>query len=252
MPIDQSYDFFDKLELLAPAQQPSLAMPDSFAPSPPTDAPSLAGVMDNKIITFTDNLEPKFKEAAKYSVQISQAAANKSFNQITQRLEWYGAYSEALRHCGWIGTSNNFVKYKEAKAEVNMELVAIELLKLAMGPTVSRVLGVTIAAIQALKANTELTAKLQKSASQGESGSFNILPCLQQNEDVVMYDQAMTYQRRSNSGGFWFWSWKSTDISLEQVANKWELNFDHYQALEAQIKAKIGKHSSDFFDELDL
>lgn len=169
-----------------------------------------------------------------------------------QRLEWHGAYSEALRHCGWIGTSNNFVKYKEAKTEVNMELVVIELLKLAMGPTISRVLDVTTAAIQALKANTELTAKLQKSASQGESGSFNILPRLQQDEDVVMYDQAMTYQRRSSSGGFWFWSWKSSDISLEQVANKWELNFDHYQALEAQIKAKIGKHSSDFFDELDL
>lgn len=79
MPIDQSYDFFDKLELLAPAQQPSLAMPDSLAPSPPTDAPSLASVMDNKIITFTDNLESKFKEAANTACRsLKQPPTNRS------------------------------------------------------------------------------------------------------------------------------------------------------------------------------
>ncbi|MNP16208.1 hypothetical protein D3C76_1085950 [compost metagenome] len=131
-----------------------------------------------------------------------------------------------------------------------MEDVAIELVKLAAGPNAAVIAELTGAAINALKSDGNMLAKLQASSMSGKSGTFDILPCLQKGDDVVMYNHTMAFTTAKDSGGFWFWSWKMSEVSLQHCANEWSLNYSHYQTVEDKIKSKLGGASNDFFDAM--
>ncbi|HKS11830.1 MAG TPA: hypothetical protein VJS90_02210, partial [Pseudomonas sp.] len=107
-------------------------------------------------------------------------------------------------------------------------------------------------AISSLKEDTELTQKLQAASTSGTSGAFDIMPCLQREDDIVMYDHAMRFEHSASSGGFWFWSWSMKEVSLNHVANERTLNFSHYLNVEQAIKAKLGANSNAFFTNLQL
>jgi len=211
-----------------------------------------AGVIDSQLIAFTSNLDSKYKEAVKYSTQVAQRAADSKFNHLTERMKWYEMYSTALKNAGWIGSNNKLTQYKDSNLEVTMEDVAIELIKLAAGPNAALIADLTAATINALKKDDDILSKLQTSSSSGRSGSFDILPCLQKGDDVVMYNHAMVFEHENSSGGFWFWSWRLSEVSLQHSANEWTLNYSHYQRVEEKIKEKLGDSSNNFFDGLEL
>ncbi len=211
-----------------------------------------AGVIESQLVAFTSGLESKYKEAVKYSTQIAQRAADNKFDQINQRLDWYKTYAETLQHAGWIGSDNKLTEYKNSNVEITMEDVAIELIKLAAGPNAALIVELTSATINSLKNDSDVLSKLQASSSSGSSGSFDILPCLQKDDDVVMYNHAMVFKHSSSSGGFWFWSWKMSQVSLRHAANEWTLNYSHYQKVEEAIKNNLGESSNNFFNTLNL
>ncbi|MDO7900565.1 hypothetical protein ACE1YR_01050 [Pseudomonas sp. K1(2024)] len=248
MTIEKSLAFIDQIP--APrVRRNAVDTPD--APTPEnTDAK--AGVVQSQLIAFTSNLDTPFKEAVKYSTQLAQRAADQKFNHIEQRMQWYEVYNEALQHLGWIGSDNKLTRYKGSKFEVTMENVAIELIKLAAGPNAALIADLTSATINALKGDSEVLSKLQKSSSSGASGAFDILPVMQKDDDVVMYSHAMVFEHKEDSGGFWFWSWTSSNVSLEHCANEWTFNYSHYKSVESQVKEKLGESTSKFFDSLNF
>lgn len=229
---------------------------DILLDAPPVPQPSEtgpgAGLQGNKLIAFTSSLEPKYREAVKYSTQIAQRAADAAYNQLSQRLQWYAKYTEVLKHSGWIGSNNQLSEYKHSKTDLTMEQIALQLIQAAAGPNAATILEISQLAIDALKGNEAANLKLEKSSSQSASGAFDILPCLQSDDEVVMYNHAMIFTRKKSSGGFWFWSWKAEHVDLTHVANEWTLNYDFYTTVEGTIRKKLGAASEDFFEKLDL
>lgn len=252
MNIDASNEYFAQLSLPEPAAQRGGIEESDASPANDDSTAPEAGVQGNKLIAFTSGLARPYKEAVKYSVQIAQATANAQYDQLTNRLEWYAAYSEAMEHAGWVSGTNKLTEYRNANLQINMESVVIELIKLAAGPNAVVVAELANLAITSLKGDTELTQKLQVASTKGRSGAFDILPCLQKDDDVVMYDHAMRFEHSASSGGFWFWSWEIKDVSLQHVANGRTLNFSHYQTVEQAIKEKLGSTSTAFFNNMNL
>ncbi|CAG8870945.1 hypothetical protein PS627_04210 [Pseudomonas fluorescens] len=252
MDTNESQAFFEQLQMPA---RPLRRLDAYTLADSPIDESSLipeAGIQGNRLVAFTSGLDKQYKEAVKFSVQIAQSAANAKFDQLQQRLEWYAEYNKVLRHTGWLSSDNKLTEYNNADLEITMESVAFELIKLAAGPNAAVLAELADLAITSLKGDTELTQKLQAASTSGRSGSFDIMPCLQVGDDIVMYDHAMRFEHSRSSGGFWFWSWKVNDVSLQHVANERTLNFTHYLSVEQSIKDKLGSHSNAFFDNLDL
>ncbi|MDF0733256.1 hypothetical protein P0Y43_21405 [Pseudomonas entomophila] len=211
-----------------------------------------AGIIKSQLIAFTSNLDSQFKEAVKYSTLLAQFVADKKFDHVNQRMEWYGAYNEALKNAGWIGSNNKITRYKNSNLELSMENVAIELVKLAAGPNAALIAELTSTTINALKNDGETLSKLQASSNSGSSGAFHILPTMQSGDDVVMYNHAMIYEHSNASGGLWFWSWTLNQASLSHAANEWTLNYAHYKNIESRLKEILGESTNKFFDSLDL
>lgn len=252
MNLDQSIAYLNALSL--PALAPSRG--DILFDTPPVPQPSEsgpgAGLQGNKLIAFTSSLEPKYRDAVKYSTQIAQSAADAKYDQLSQRMQWYDKYTEVLKHAGWIGSNNQLSEYKHSNIELTMEEVALHLIQAAAGPNAATILEITQLAVDALKGNEGARIKLEKSSGQSSSGAFDILPCLQSDDEVVMYDHAMIFTRKKSSGGFWFWGWKAEHVDLKHVANEWTLNYDFYTGVEATIRKKLGIAAEDFFENLDL
>jgi|GEM_PF-5173227 len=253
MDIQTSLNYLDQLHLPAPRLTMSaLQSTRNAAPLQADTVDSAAGIQDNKLITFTSNLDTKYKEVVKYSTQIAQRAANAKHDMLTERMDWYNTYIETLRHAGWIGSDNKLTEYHGADLDVTMESVALELIQLAAGPNAALLLEITNAAISTLKGDNELSLKLQKASVRGKSGTFDILPCLQRDDDVVMYDHSMVFEHSTTSGSFLFWDWSLKEVDLQHVANEWTLNYSHYQQVEAGIKKALGESSNSFFENIKL
>jgi len=247
MNIESSLAYLDKIPSLHSRSRRSMTdEPDA----PLTD--SNAGVIGPQLIAFTSGLDREFKEAVKFSTQMAQRLADHQFNQVTQRMEWYEAYCTALKHSGWIGSDNKLTEYKNSNLEITMEDVAIELVKLAAGPNAVRIAELVSTTVNALKNDGDVSAKLQASSSSGSSGSFDILPCIQEGDEVVMYNHSMVFSHSNSAGGLWFWSWKLSQVSLQHAANEWTFNYASYQLIEDKIKEKLGKSSNDFFDSINF
>lgn len=249
---DQSITYLNALSMpaLAPlGDDISLDTPPVLQPS---ETGPGAGLQGNKLIAFTSSLEPKYREAVKYCTQIAQSAADAAYDQLSQRLQWYAKYTEVLKHAGWIGSNNQLSEYKHSKTDLTMEQVALQLIQAAAGANAASILEITQLAVDALKSDEAANLKLEKSSSQSSNGAFDILPCLQSDDEVVMYDHAMIFTRKKSSGGFWFWSWKAEHVDLTHVANEWTLNYDFYTSVEATIRKKLGVASENFFESLDL
>ena len=248
MTIEKSLAIIDQLP--APRVRSDAPTTLDTPTTPGTDAK--AGVIQSQLIAFTSGLDTHFKEAVKYSTQLAQRVADSKFNHIQQRMEWYEAYNEALKHVGWVGSNNKLTQYKNSNLEITMENVAIELVKLAAGPNAAIIADLTSATINALKGDGEVLSKLQTSSSSGASGAFDILPTLQKGDDVVMYNHAMVFEHSKDSGGFWFWSWTMSQVSLNHCANEWTLNYSFYKDVESKIKQKLGDSTDKFFDSLNF
>lgn len=258
MNIERTLEFLDQFEPLLP--QPAALMASAGPPAPADDAPPApsgsdkqeAGVVKSQLIAFTSGLDSQYKDAVKYSTQLAQMAADKKFDHIKQRMEWYDAYSESLKILGWVGSTIKLTEYKNSNLEITMEEVAIELLKLAAGPNAALIADLTSATINALKQDENVLSKLQMSSSSGSTGAFDILPALQHEDDVVLYTHAMVFEQHKSSGGFWFWSWKLSDMSLSHAANQWTLNYDFYKSVEPRAKKILGQSTDAFFDSLSF
>lgn len=252
MNLDQSISYLNALSIPAPVSSGGGILLDAPSAPQPSETGPGAGLQGNKLIAFTSSLETKYREAVKYSTQIAQRAADAAYNQLTQRLEWYDKYTEVLKYVGWIGSNNQLSEYKHSKTDLSMEEVALQLIQAAAGPNAATILEVTKLAVDALKGNEAASIKLEKSSSQSSNGAFDILPCLQSDDEVVMYNHAMIFTRKKSSGGFWFWSWKADHVDLTHVANEWTLNYDFYTNIEATIHKKLGMASEEFFENLKL
>ncbi|WP_377481998.1 MAG: hypothetical protein P2A85_29580 (plasmid) [Microcoleus anatoxicus] len=209
-----------------------------------------AQVNAGSLTSFVENLTGQDKSDVMNSTLLAQLSANKMHDRMQAPMDWYKYYINVLENIGWNLPGFAFDTYTSGGSTVNLDKAVLGILAaIATGGEIALVQA-TMNALQAQSADSAPMNIWNANTSGGNNGNFQIIPVANVNDNVVMMMVGMQFKARTSSGGFLWWTWKSTDIDIKRAANKFELNKDVYKQVRQQIIDKLGDKAKTFVANL--
>jgi len=214
---------------------------------------SAAAVAESTVVAFVDGVSPANKEAVQNIALLAELSSDAAFPEKHQRVEWYQHYLKVMKMCGFITTNSPRERYVPSGVEFEVNEIVLELISAIAGPNKGVFLRLTGVALDALKKNDDARLKFERKSTHQDSSNFQIMPCAESSYgNLVCLMACFNLQRKETQGGFWFVKWKKEHLDVFRSLEQIELNFKHYQRVQAAIERKLTESAESFFDDLPL
>lgn len=220
---------------------------------PVSGADVLLGNDDPAIIGFSDNLDGDKKQAAADSIHFAERYATSHSDKSLDPVGWHLKYSQAMRHCGWTMTSNQYQEHTSSQVNVTMDSIVMEIIQAVAGRNAPAMLDLLMGVFERLRSDEPLVALFDRNSKKGANKEFRIVPCIQSPGGTpITAFLAADCQLSKDQGGAWFWKWKVSRLQMKKVATMVELNMRVHDRVRDRIYDSLDKSSDDFFSGIQL
>lgn len=262
LPTDHECElFFNRVKTPVNSRFLKMALPSYLAnmqvePSLPLESDTAGAVLGKQapiIIAFADGLSPEKRQAAMNSTQLSEQYADSQADRKIQAVKWHEAYVRSMRHCGWFFTSYVFADHHTSNANVSMDSIVMDIVKMVAGVNAQVVLDLLGHVFDAIKNDPQAITLFDKNSKKDTVAHCQIMPCVESPGGIATsIFTGLECQFSSVEGGAWFWKWKSSSLKVKKAATMVNLNFDHYKRQEHLIVSKLDGAAEDFFANINF
>jgi hypothetical protein len=210
------------------------------------------GAVDaGSLVSFVSGISALHKSDVLNSTLLAQLAATKQYDRYKQTKEWYDSYIGVLANVGWVCPAFAFRDYKPSGSSFTVDASVIEILKaIATGDEID-ILTTALNSLKDPKNEKALTLFDQQSFPES-LGTFQIMPCGEDDGQLVMALAAMKFTSEKHVTRFLWWQWTSVTSSLFQSSQKAVLNEDVYSQVRQEVIKKLGDNAKKFIADLEI
>lgn len=256
--IELADEQFDSVDAPAARVRRSIAASSPVLPSD-DELRATGAVVEGNIVSFTQGMSRQNKEDVMDIFLFASLAANKAFNQKTQRKEWYDKYTEVLTAMGWISTN---WKYEETQAtaqrftmeQAGLEVIGSIIAAAALPITASAaMLKVAADTVNALKISNKPLRLFERQSKSSHGGSVRIVTCNESEDGTVTAVLAVvSFSTRLDVTNVLFWEWNRADVETYKEGDGLALASHHYANLRAAVQKKLGVRGLAAIEEFEI
>ena len=210
-----------------------------------------AQVVAGSIASFTAALSGQQLEDVQNSTLLAQLAATKKYPNKDQIEDWYNFYTKVLGEIGWILQSFSFNTYTSDQASFKLSDVTLELLSALVGDD-KELLTLVKSTLDSLAKSDEGITLFDTHSTHVNAGHYQILPCTLTNNQVSVAFIGAYFTASKVSKDYFFASYKSEDMHLQQTAQVFSLDEEMYAKVRQDVIDKFDGHAPDFIHNLKV
>lgn len=224
-------------------------------PSASDDKKEEAFVSGACLNSFVAKLNGQQKNDVLDSGTLAQFAADAEYDRKTGKSKdvsnWFNRYTDVMTNVGWVIQGFQFQDYKSGKSSFTLSEVTLEILEgLVGGEEMVDVVRNTLKALQ--NSSGGLTVFSQQSSSAGNA-QFLILPCnVDQSGQVTTVFIGFDIQGNVSADDFFFFTYKTEDISLRYATQTCTLNENLYADVRQEVHDKLKGKTKNFIHDLKI
>lgn len=227
--------------------------PKLRAAAPPQEGAKSASVVAGSLVSFVEGLTDQNKADVKNSTLLAQLAANKQYDRYQDAVGWYKFYVNVLENVGWNIPAFAFQSYQPQGTTFTMDAVVLQILAAIASQDELAIVEATMDALKATADDSNQMTIFDASSSKNNVGNFQVFPVSQTPEnDLVMALTGLQFNSTTQHARFLWWSWSTTEVSLQRGASRMELNRSVYSQVRQQIIDKLGSNATTFIADLDI
>jgi hypothetical protein len=170
----QQRDFLRGLDVGSVAAVP-LSLDGTAAQQPVFDkAQEQAVVVGSDIVSFTDAVEPEFREAISDSALVAQLAANAKFDPKLDPIGWFDNYFAILGALGWTTQVRDTAQYKFQREGMHVHEAIIEVVTAFLGPLpgAAALVKLTLESLKSMDKGSPWITLFNRESEHAEIGRF--------------------------------------------------------------------------------
>lgn len=220
---------------------------------PPAPAEQPAGYVDDgSLVSFVANI-PKDRQAdVLNSTLFGQAVASYAHDREKDTINWYAAYSDALRNIGWATQSFAFENISTGGATLNVDKVVLEIVSsIATGEELA-VVEATINGMKSLDQGDGRLTLWESSSHTSNNGNFQVFPIIISGGIVVMKLAAFYFSTTKKVDRILWFSASSSDVTMYKSSQIVNLDDTIYSQVRDDIVKKLGDHAKTYVQNIPL
>lgn len=217
----------------------------------PAAASASAVVAGASVVSFVAGVSQQNREDVLNSTLLMQLAANKAFNQATQRDQWFRFYTNGLQRLGWTVGGSALEEYQTHGQSFTLDEVALDIITDLSGG--SEFAPVAQRSLDALRHQSQPLRLFEHCSSSGNVGTFQVLPCIQTPDGgVAMLMNCLQLVRNASNTHVLFLTFQRHEVRIFRSAQIAVLDEQVYSLARDAVLEKLGHGASQFLANLAI
>ncbi|MGE0705408.1 MAG: hypothetical protein AB7P22_15885 [Vicinamibacterales bacterium] len=210
-------------------------------------------VVGSGLFSFARGVTPEIREAISDSALLAQLVANKRQAMDASPMEWYGEYLGVLQNIGWVIQGGGWNDYSTKGSAVEVHQKIIEVLTVALGPSVAATAIVKSAldALQAMAPDSSWLTIFSRESQKAKMARFQIgLVEANEEADVFVSMLACLIEAKSSITQVLFFKFREEQATFKANSAKASINKPAITDLGPTIRTKVRAYQADYLSSI--